>query len=344
VKAAIYPGEGKPIVIRDLPNPEPGPDDVLIQVHRCGICGTDLSMTGGGAWDFGTNVQFGHEYAGEIIDIGSKVDNFKVGERIAVLPSVACGECDACRSHGNNVLCHASPALASVGFAELAKIPASVATRLPSTLSMADGALIEPMAISLYGVKLAHILPGDRILVLGGGTVALYAIYWARRLGAGRIVAMSRSERRRDLALQMGADAFITYGDDETQDVIEALGGSPRHTFECVGAEGMLTKAVMHAAQFGKITSLGFCTAPDPVIPGMASYKCVSMQFAVGYSMKEFIYIADLLDKDQIHGGGHCDPKAVITNDIPLPELPAMFDVLRGPNRETKVHVHCCGV
>jgi L-iditol 2-dehydrogenase len=333
MKAAIYPGQGEPIVIEELPDPRPGPDEVIIKVHRCGICGTDLAMTRGGMWDFGAGVQFGHEYAGEIVETGRNVSGLRVGERIAVLPSVACGQCEPCRSHGNNVLCHTRPGSAMVGFAELAKVPVSVATRLPATLSMADGALIEPLAISLYGVKLARIEPGDRVLVLGGGTVALYAIYWARRLGAGRIVAMSRSARRKELALGMGANAFVPYGENEIGEVMEALGGAPRIVFECVGAEGMLSKAVMHATQFGRIVSLGFCTAPDPVIPAIASYKCASMQFSVGYSMKEFTYIADQMDK------GHCDPKAIITNDIPLSGLPAMFDVLRGSNNETKVHV-----
>jgi L-iditol 2-dehydrogenase len=333
VRAAIYPGEGKAPVIEDLPDPEPGPDDVLIRVRRCGICGTDLSMTKGGMWDYGKNVQFGHEYAGEIVEVGGNVADFSVGERIAVLPSVACGQCESCRAHGNNVLCHAKPARAMVGFAEIASVPVSVATRLPSTLSFADGALIEPLAISLYGVKFARIHPGDRVLVLGGGTVALYAIYWARRLGAGRIVATSRSARRKDLSLAMGADAFVAYGEGEIDAVGEALGGPPEVLFECVGAEGMLSKAVTHAAQFGRIVSLGFCTAPDSIIPGVASYKCVSMQFAVGYSMREFLYIADQMDK------GHVDPKTIITRDIALDELPQMFATLRKPNDETKVHV-----
>jgi (R,R)-butanediol dehydrogenase/meso-butanediol dehydrogenase/diacetyl reductase len=338
MKAAIYPGEGRPIVIESLPDPQPGPDDVLIRVHRCGICGTDLSMTKGGMWDYGSNVQFGHEYAGEIVEVGSNVAAFKVGERIAVLPSVACGQCHSCYGHGNNVLCQSSPAKAMLGFAEFASVPASVATRLPSTLTLSDGALIEPLAISLYGVKFARINPGDRVLVLGGGTVALYAIYWARRLGAGPIVAMSRSPRREDLSLAMGADAFITYGDSEIGEVREAFGGAPEIVFECVGAEGMLSKAVTHADQFGRIVSLGFCTAPDQIIPGIASYKCVSMQFAVGYSMKEFLYIAGQMDK------GHVDPKTIITNEISLEDLPAMVTALRGPNDETKVHVRCGGI
>lgn len=333
MKAAIYPGEGKPVIIEDLPDPEPQPGEVVIKVHRCGICGTDLSFTQGGIFDFGTNVQFGHEYAGEIIEVASDVTDFRIGDRVAVLPSIACGECEACRSHGNNVLCHASPGYGMLGFAELAKIPTSVATKLPATLTMADGALVEPLAVSLYGAGLAQIQPGDSVLVLGGGTVALYAIYWARRLGAGRIVAMSRSERRKDLCLQMGANSFITFGDNEVPEVIEALGGSPRLVFECVGATDMLSKSVMHVAQFGKVISLGFCTSPDPLIPGMASYKCASMQFAVGYSMREFHYIADQMDK------GHVDPKLIITNDIPLLDLPSTMELLRGPNNETKVHV-----
>jgi L-iditol 2-dehydrogenase len=333
MRAAIYPGQGQGIVIETLPDPEPAADEVLIQVDRCGICGTDLSMTRGARWDFGAGSQFGHEYAGEIVSVGRSVTDFRIGERIAVLPSLACGQCEACRSHGNNVLCQAKPGTAMKGFAELARVPVNAAIRLPGTLSMTDGALIEPLAISLYGVKFAHVQPGDRVLVLGAGTVALYAIYWARRLGAGRIVAMSRSGRRRDLALQMGADAFIAYGTSEVGEVAEALGGPPQVVFEGVGAEGMLSKAVMHAAQFGRIVSLGFCTSPDPVIPALGSYKCVSIHFDVGYSMKEFLYIADQMDK------GHADPKAIVSRDISLTELPATMQALRQPNEETKVHV-----
>ena len=333
MKAAIYPGQGKSIVIEDLPDPTPRAHEILIKVQRCGICGTDLTMTKGGVWDFGARAQFGHEYAGEIVEVGSEVTGLRAGERISVLPSPACGQCAACRSHGNNVLCQKKPGTAMVGFAEFARVPANLATKLPATLSMADGALIEPLAISLYGVKFARIQPGDRVLVLGGGTVALYAIYWARRLGAGRIVAMSRSERRRDLSLTMGASTFIPYGSNEIGEVSEALGGPPQVVFEAVGAEGMLPRAVKHAGQFARIVSLGFCTTPDPLIPALGSYKCVSIQFAVGYSMTEFIYIADQMDK------GHADPKAIITREIPLTELPSMMTTLRGSNNETKVHV-----
>ena len=222
------------------------------------------------------------------------------------------------------------PATAMVGFAELAKVPTSVATKLPSVLSIADGALIEPLAISLYGVELAAVRPGDYVLVLGGGTVALYTIYWAAAAGGG--------EDRRHVALRPAQGSVPRDGRrclhsiwrqrDRRGD--RSAGGSPRIVFECVGAEGMLSKAVMHVAQFGKIVSLGFCTSPDALIPGMASYKCASIQFAVGYSMKEFNYIASQMDK------GHCDPKAIITSEVPLIDLPPTMEKLRGPERRNQ--------
>jgi len=330
MKAAIYPGGGGAIAIEDIAEPAPGPGEVLIKVHRCGICGTDLSMTRGETWDYGPG-QFGHEYAGEIVALGKGVEGLKLGGRIAVLPSGSCGHCAGCAG-GNPVLCGEGGSVMA-GFSEYALVPQANAIALPDTVSLSDGALIEPLAISLYGVRQSQMTPGDRVLVLGGGTVALYAIYWARRLGAGRIVAASRSERRRAMCLAMGADAFVTFGDDELGEVVDALGGPPDVVFECVGAPGMLTKSVMHARKYGRVVSLGFCTQPDPVMPSLASYKCVTIQFLVGYTLKDFQFIADRFD------AGHVDPATIVTNQVPLIQLPETFSALRGPNEETKVHV-----
>ena len=334
MKAAIYPGKGQPVVITTLPDPVPGEGELLIRVHRCGICGTDLSMTRGEAWDFPANSQIGHEYAGEVIAIGAGVRGFRCGDRVAVLPSQGCGRCTAC-DHGNHTLCRNAGGL-MVGFAGYATVPAYLAVRLPSVLSMADGALVEPLAVSLYGVRQSGLRAGQAVLVLGGGTVALYAIYWARRLGAGRIVAMSRSERRRELSLAMGADAFVAFSDNEMAEVIDALGGTPATmVYECVGVPGMLDKALRQVAPFGRIVSLGFCTAPDPVSPALASYKCATLQFLVGYTMREFEYIANQMDK------GHVDPKTLITHAAPLDELPVMMARLRAPNHDTKIQILC---
>jgi threonine dehydrogenase-like Zn-dependent dehydrogenase len=329
MKAAVYRGAGKPL--ESLPDPQPGPDDVIIKVHRCGICGTDLHMTEGHQWQFSVGTVPGHEYAGEVIECGSNVTQFKKGDLITALPSTGCGKCEACYQ-GNLALCHNAPGVMG-GYAELMRIPTSVAIKLPSTLSAADGALVEPLAVGLYGMRMARVQPGDSVLVLGAGSVALCTIYWAKRLGAGRIVAMSRSERRKPLVLEMGAHAFVQYGPNEINEVTEAIGGRPDVVFECVGSPGFLMKGIQHVRDLGQVISMGFCTSPDQLVPAVAGFKGVSLQFPVGYSLKDFHSVADLMDR------GHIDPKTIISSVISLDDLPTRFEELRGPNNETKVQV-----
>jgi (R,R)-butanediol dehydrogenase/meso-butanediol dehydrogenase/diacetyl reductase len=331
MKAAVYRGAGKPLALETLSDPEPGPEDVIVKVHRCGICGTDLHMTEGHQWEFAPGTVPGHEYAGEIVELGSRVSKFKRGDLITALPSTGCGRCEACY-RGNLALCHNAPGVMG-GYAELMRIPAAVAVKLPSSLSAADGALIEPLAVGLYGTRMSHIRPGDRVLVLGAGSVALCTIYWARRLGAGRIVAMSRAQRRRAMALDMGADAFVEYGASEIGEVTEALGGQPDIVFECVGSPGLLMKGIQHVGDFGQVISMGFCTAPEQLVPALAGFKGVSLQFPVGYSLKDFHYVADVMD------AGHVDPRMLISSVITLDDLPTVFERLRLPNSETKVQV-----
>ena len=331
MKAAVYRGAGQPLALETLPEPEPGPNDVIIEMHRCGICGTDLHMTEGGPWQFPPGTVPGHEYAGKVIECGSNVTQLKQGDLVTALPSTGCGHCEACY-RGNLALCHKAPGVMG-GYAELMRIPAEVAVKLPSTLTAADGALIEPLAVGLYGVRLSRIQPGDRVLVLGAGSVGLCVMYWARRMGAARIVALSRSERRARAATAMGADAFIRYGQNEVETAAAALGGRPDIVFECVGSPGFLTKAVEHVRDFGQVISMGFCTAPDQLVPAVTGFKGVSLRFPVGYALKDFEYVAAVMDK------GHVDPKMLITSVISLSELPDRFEALRGPGNETKVQI-----
>lgn len=333
MRAAVYKGEGKPWALENLPDPEPGPGELLLKVHRCGICGTDLSMTKGTQWDFPAGTIPGHEYAGEIVAVGSNVSSFRVGDRITSIPSSGCGRlgCLACQE-GNLTLCRESPGVMG-GYGEYICIPQNSALKLPGTLSMRDGALIEPLAVGLYGVRQATIQPGAKVLVMGGGSVALAAIYWARRLGAGKIVAISRSQRRRDMALEFGADAFVQYGDTEIEDVIDKLGGSPEIVYECVGAEHLLHKALSHVRLFGQVISMGFCTTPDAIIPAIAAFKAATLKFPVAYTMQDFEHVANVMDS------GHVDPKIMLSSEISLEQLPDKIEELRGPNNDTKATV-----
>lgn len=331
MRAIVYPGAGAPLVLERVPDPEPGPGELVIKVHRCGICGTDLHMTEGSGFEFPAGTVPGHEYAGEVVAIGKEVAGWAEGDRLTALPSTGCGNCAAC-AQGNLVLCRDAPGVMG-GFADYLKVPAKVAVKLPSVLSLADGALIEPLAVGLYGMRQVVMDTNSRVLVLGGGSVALGAIWWARRLGAGRIIAASRSLRRAEMALAMGADAFVTFGENEATEIREALGGPPDIVVECVGTAGFLGKAVQHVASLGQVLSMGFCTVPDTLIPAVAATKGVTMRFPVGYALSDFERVARDIDR------GHADPKMMISSVVALDDVPATFDRLRGPNAETKVQI-----
>jgi threonine dehydrogenase-like Zn-dependent dehydrogenase len=219
------------------------------------------------------------------------------------------------------------------GFGEYMRISAPSSIILPQTLSLADGALVEPLAVGLRGVRLGEMQPGARVAVLGAGSIGLSVIYWARLLGAGRIVAISRSERRADLAMQMGANGFEALGKGETERVSAALGGMPEIVFECAGAVGMTQKAVDLVAPGGTVVSLGFCTSPDPILPWLATWKQVTMKFSFAYDLREFQHCADTLS------AGHVEPRAMVSRVVGLDAFPEVFEALRAGSSETKIHV-----
>jgi (R,R)-butanediol dehydrogenase/meso-butanediol dehydrogenase/diacetyl reductase len=319
------------LVVEHLPDPEPGQGEAVIRVARCGICGSDIHMTSGHAMDYPAGTILGHEYAGEVVAIGPGVTRLKPGDRVTALPAKGCGHCPACAG-GYPLGCSAMQGMIG-GFGEYLRITEAGAVRLPDTLTLADGALVEPLAVGLRGAVLARLTPGARVLVLGAGSVGLAALFWARQLGAGRIVAASPSARRRALAEQIGADGFEVLGEGEGERIAAALGGPPDVVLECAGAVGLLQKAVEHVRPGGMIVSLGFCTSPDPILPSLATWKQVTIAFSFAYALDEFRHAVDVLDR------GRVEPRLMISETIGLDALPAMFEAMRGGSSHTKVHV-----
>src|SRR3954447_16173837 len=207
MQAAIFKGVGQPLVIETRPDPVPESDEVVLRVGRCGVCGTDLAMTDGSGQVYESDSVIGHEFAGEVVATGTRVTGLKVGDRITALPYAGCGHCATCLA-GRPNFCAQFRGVAG-GFGQYLATPERVTVKLPSTLTLADGALIEPLAVSLHGVALAQMTPGARVLVIGAGPIGLGAVYWARRLGAGPIAITARRRRAESLAAQMGADVFV---------------------------------------------------------------------------------------------------------------------------------------
>jgi 2-desacetyl-2-hydroxyethyl bacteriochlorophyllide A dehydrogenase len=332
MKAAVFEAPGKPLVIESLPDPAPGEGELVLRVGRCGICGTDLHMTDGHAATYPLRSVLGHEFAGEVVAVGRGVVSYKLGDAVAGLAVGGCGKCASCMA-GDPMWCEQGLIPAMGGFGQFTVVKALSAIKLPSTLSFADGALIEPLAVGLHGVKLAGISPGARVLVLGSGSIGLAAAFWARRFGANRVAVASRSSRGEAHAHGMGATHFEKFGEEFTANIQTALGGLPDVVFECTGVTGMLAKAIETVRARGTVMILGNCMMPDSLVPSLVMFKQLRLQGSMVYSRREFEIVAEVLD------AGHVEARTMITDTVPLAELPSAFEALRRPTYQCKTLV-----
>jgi len=331
MKAAVFKEVGRPLVLESRPDPVPRRDEVVIKVGRCGICSSDLHMTAGHVVTFPGDSVLGHEYAGEVVEVGADVRSLKIGDRITALPMAGCGACAECL-RGFPLACASMRPMMS-GYAQYALAAERWAVKLPSSLSLADGALIEPLASSLRGVVMADLRAGAHVVVLGAGTIGLGAIFWANRLGAKRILAIARTERQRDLALHMGATHFLLQGEGLKQRVSAALDGPPAAVFECIGAPGALGLAAELVAPRGTVVALGQCLLPDSVNPFLAGMKSIVVKFSAAYELRDFETATDAMDR------GAVEPRTMVSETIALDSLPATFEQLRHSPRGTKILV-----
>ena len=339
MRAAVFHGPGRPLVVEAIPDPTPGPQEVVVKVARCGICGTDLHMTEthDGPFAMPVGAVPGHEFSGEVVALGSEVTGLAIGDHVAAMPFLSCGHCRACLS-GIPSQCPKSRGLgmgaAAGGYAEFALVSGLSCVSLPKTVGLDQGALVEPMAVSLHGIRGAQLRPGDRVLVIGAGPIGLAAIFWAKRAGA-RVVATASSNRRQELARAMGADAFIVPDPEQrlSRQVAKALGSAPDVVLECVGLPGMIATAIDCVRPRGLVVVLGLCLTADTFQPALAVAKEVRLQFAVVYDRKEFEITVDAFAR------GAVEPSTMITDVVGLDQAPVAFEALRHRTHQCKVHI-----
>ncbi|HWQ28889.1 MAG TPA: alcohol dehydrogenase catalytic domain-containing protein, partial [Dehalococcoidia bacterium] len=195
--------------IREVERPAPGPGEALVRVRNCGICGSDLHFYRG---DFPAmpGLVMGHEIAGEVAAVGEGVANVRKGDRVAVEPLIVCGKCAYCRS-GSYQLCPERKLLGTFapgGFAEYVRIPAAMLYRLPDDVPFELGALVEPVAVAVHGLRLVKFEGGERVLALGGGTIGLVSAAAALALGAADVTVTARYPHQRAAAEALGARAL----------------------------------------------------------------------------------------------------------------------------------------
>jgi (R,R)-butanediol dehydrogenase / meso-butanediol dehydrogenase / diacetyl reductase len=331
MKAAVFRALHEPLVIEEVPDPRPAADEVVIRVGRCGICGSDLHMTHEPAFGIQAGTVLGHEFAGEVVELGRSVELLNVGDLVAVAPLRGCGRCPSCMN-GEPAWCE-NMSLQGGGYAEFALAADRQCLKLPSSTSIEDGALVEPLAVALHGVGLAGLSAGARVLVIGAGPIGLGVAYWARRLGATRVVVTDLTTLQSDLAFEVGATAFVKSEADVVPAVIAALGGSPDIVFECAGKPGLLAQALAHVRPRGRIIMLGLCTALDGFVPFQAVSKEARFIASAFFNMREFEAALDVLD------GGQSAATAMVTDTVSLSGMPATFEALRRRTSQCKVLV-----
>jgi (R,R)-butanediol dehydrogenase/meso-butanediol dehydrogenase/diacetyl reductase len=331
MKVAVYVGPREPFRIEERPVPEPARDELLVRVDRCGICATDVHTWTGEA-EMPIGGVYGHEFAGEVVGRGEAVDDFAVGERVTAQCVTACGECDACHE-GHLVFCPDWRHHAPGGFAQYMTLPAREAYRLPSPLTAADGALVEPLAVGLHGVRLGEIAAGTRVLVLGAGPIGLCATFWARRLGAAAVAVAAPSDRRRRFALEMGATGFVRLGDSVDPEVAELLGGAPDVVLECAGVPGSLMQAIELARPKGTIVGMGYGLQSEEIVTAVPLFKELRLLFAMTYDRRDYRQVIETL------ASGGLEPRCLITDTVPLEGLTAAIEGLLDRAPQCKVMV-----
>lgn len=318
------------LALRDVPEPVPGPGEVLVRVEACGICGTDRHLLHG-EFPSAPPVTLGHEVSGLVEAVGEGV-TLRPGTRVTLDPNIACGRCEPCR-RGRVNLCERLQAIGihrDGGFAERVLAPEGQAYPLPGTLDPLHGAFCEPLACCLHGMDLAGVRPGASVAVLGGGVIGLLVVQLARLAGAGRIVLSTRQAPRRALAERLGATATI---DPSEGDVVSrllgpggSLPGGADVVVECAGVADTVAQSLRLARPGGTVVILGVMPKGERV--AVEPFDLLFRELTVfGSFLNPFAHgrAAALV------ASGALELDALATRRIGLEEVPAVVAARPGP-------------
>jgi (R,R)-butanediol dehydrogenase/meso-butanediol dehydrogenase/diacetyl reductase len=180
-------------------------------------------------------------------------------------------------------------------------------------------------------MRVARLQKGDSVLVMGAGSMGMAAIYWARQLGAGKIVVATRTAVRHELALAIGADVAISLADDP--DGIARAIPAPDFVVETAGKPGLIHDAIARVRIGGAVISLGMCVVGDPIIPAFNAFREATLHFPVAYTPEDYIETIRAFDADRVR------PGVIVTETVPLAGLPALIEDMRGPHAHLKVQI-----
>jgi (R,R)-butanediol dehydrogenase/meso-butanediol dehydrogenase/diacetyl reductase len=323
MKAAVTTDEHGFEVV-DLPDPSPEPDQLVIRVAACGVCGSDIK-----AQPFApAGMVMGHEVGGEVVAVGSQADGWREGTNVAVLPVISCGSCQYCRA---GLVSHCPKASyigmgPAGGFAEYAAVPARHCFALPAEVPAHYSALVEPFAVGLHGVHSAELRPGDDVLIVGAGGVGLTTLTWALHKGGARVTVVDPDPQRRSSASSMGAT-------DVLASVSEAEAGAYDAVIECVGRPELVQACQPALRPRGRLVVSGACAEPTTIEPITALLKELTVRYSVAYTTDEFREVVAAFSD------GDIDPGPTVGPTFGLDHIAEAFAAVRGARVQGRVSV-----
>ena len=331
MKAVAYTAEGGLEVV-DRPEPEPGPADVIIDVERCGICGSDLHMRRSGMLPPGAVM--GHEFAGTVVARGDEATTLAEGDRVAVLPAVRCGRCRSCLE-GRDAICLEQMAfMLGIGtvdgaYAEYVRIAEKSCFPMPAAMTPEQGALVEPYAVGLHAVRRSRVTPTSVVGVIGAGPIGLMTLAALHDTGVEHVVVAERSETRAAMAQTMGADAVV----DDADRLGGALDAELDVVFECAGVPSAPQSAMQQVRVGGEVVLVGVTDPNEPLtlLSFLWIAKEVDVKACLAYSTDEFG------EAVQAVASGAVDAGLMVSDVRPLDAAEASFDELLRPGGPVKV-------
>ena len=341
MKAAVFKNSGLPLSIEEIEDPVPSPTDMVIKVCACGICGTDLHWSEinneeSGFRDIHPGAVMGHEFSGEIVEIGKDVtNNWKIGERVCAMPQIGCAKCSNCRA-GRPHRCDKALNRATPGnpgaYSEFVRIGAQETFRLPDSVTFQEGALVEPLAVGLHAVKRAKITAGDNVLIVGGGPVGLSVAVWCKFFGARHIIVSDLIADRAEKVGDFGATGFVDASVSNVPETYEKIVGSPPSIiFDAVGIAGSMQLSIDYISNYGKVVVVGLCMVSDRFEPATAVVKEVEIIFCFCYEHADFQMTLEMLSQERI------EVKGLVTESVGFEQFPEAFERLKQPSNQIKV-------
>ncbi|MBE3580851.1 MAG: alcohol dehydrogenase catalytic domain-containing protein [Thermoanaerobacteraceae bacterium] len=326
MKAAVVTEPYK-VVLQDIDDPVVGQRDVLIRVKATGICGSDLHLYKGAHAFRKLPAILGHEVAGEVVEVGSKVTRFKPGMAVTVLPQISCGNCTACRRGYFNICPQktvpGTPAWQGT-FAEYFIAPEDAVYPLPAGVDYLAGSLAEPLAVAVHAAGRAELKGRKRVAILGSGTIGLLVLAVAKHYGVKEIIATDAYDYNLGVARKMGATVTINaLREDVTAKIDELTSGEGvEAVIVAASAPGIIDQAAAIAARRGTIALVAMISQAIPVMTYTFVYKELELLGSQTYTASDFEAALDLL------AAGAVPVAEVVTKTVDFKDTARALEIL----------------